>query len=79
MGPVGILLLQLAVDEVIAEQKRFAARVAQWTKENGKPPFSVDVPWTPYMYMDVGKVSMFGADPLPTKAKLPSANWVNEP
>jgi hypothetical protein len=41
--PVGLLLLQLAVDEVIAEQKRFAARIAEWTRIHGKPPFSIDV------------------------------------
>jgi hypothetical protein len=78
MGPVGILLLQLTVDEVIAEQKRFAARIALWTKENGKPPFSFDGPLTRYMYMNVGPGSML-ADPLPNMAKLPSANWPNKP
>jgi hypothetical protein len=78
MGPVGLLLFQLAVDEVIAEQKRFAARIAQWTKENGKPPFSFDGPLTPYMYMNVGPGSMLGGSLL-TVAKPPSANWPNEP
>ena len=77
MGPVGLLLFELAVDEIIAGQKRFAARIAEWTRIHGKPPFSFDGPVTQYMYMNVGPGSMLGGS-LPTVAKLPSANWVNE-
>jgi len=78
MDPVSLLLLSLSVDEVVAEQKTRAAGIAEWTKAHGKPPFSVDGPWTPYMYMNVGTGSML-ADPLPTMAKLPSAHRPNEP